>query len=412
MNNRNKKRKLDQNTIPDISYHLSFCFLTLKELTLIAQCCKEWNRIVTEPSFLSMFRHEGVVRIIQDDDKFCDACASPFRHLVRHIRLYIHSMCLTHLIQFPKLVSLNFKIDHFYHIDFIHLFQELGPRLHTLKVTLSSVPIDSTKIQHFQTGLSYLTSLTSLTLKSGILWKQTIQSVSFLPHLKHLRSFSCDCMDSKITYRDLVDNLANLTELTHLMVQDRYLIKYICEELQNSKLIHLGRIQNIHFDHNLFLKHVNMNHLKTIDVVICWEHTIPIGSIAKMIQHLEIKYRKFTDQDVNAIISLPNLKSLTLYGCMFGHSQLKNLFEGLSSQLENLKIILMKCQIPFQTLSECLKLKTLTLRGINGLEASQFELLSKFIQLETIKVKYCDNINKKTLSSTTFPQSLKQLIVY
>jgi hypothetical protein len=46
------------NTIPDISYHLIYCFLSLKELTLVGQCGKTWNRLVTEPSFLNLFRHQ------------------------------------------------------------------------------------------------------------------------------------------------------------------------------------------------------------------------------------------------------------------------------------------------------------------------------------------------------------------
>jgi hypothetical protein len=95
--------------IPDISYHLIFCFLSLKELTCIAQCNKEFTRLVTESSFLNMFHFQGVLNINRQM-QIQSASQSPLRSVIVNIKMDIYLDETMEFSHFNRLESLDLKI--------------------------------------------------------------------------------------------------------------------------------------------------------------------------------------------------------------------------------------------------------------------------------------------------------------
>jgi hypothetical protein len=103
------QKQLNAYFIPDISYHLIFCYLRLSELSLVLQCNKEWNRILTAPSFLTIFRHNTALKI-GDKHKIQTASNHPFASIIRNIVIGHHAYSMTstmiHLVGFHRLDSL------------------------------------------------------------------------------------------------------------------------------------------------------------------------------------------------------------------------------------------------------------------------------------------------------------------
>jgi hypothetical protein len=80
------------NNIPDISYHNIFCFLPLHQLVRIAQCNKELNRIVTEPSFFNMYPFDSAICPSTNTLELIKCTTpGPFIHLVK--QLYFSDYC-------------------------------------------------------------------------------------------------------------------------------------------------------------------------------------------------------------------------------------------------------------------------------------------------------------------------------
>jgi hypothetical protein len=384
------------NIIPDISYHLIFCFLSLRQLPLIAQCSKEYKRIVTELSFLNMFRHKYAMELfkIKNKQQIELLSKSPFHHAIRGIIMHdTYGNLLSnsiYFIQFYKLISLDIAIDwcedRKQNFDIKPVFQALGPGLLKLKIIVFNNPYKSSP-WNFQKALLFLTSLTSLELN-----KVFPTDCSFLSHMKQLRSFSCDF------------------DLTHLYLNYSspsdnsfvYQMRNVCTELENSKLKNIGSFKyftNIpKKQESECLQLLNrFNQLETIDIKFVCNDKIPTF-LGKWIQNLEFHQRTITDRDMSdMIINLPNLKSITLESCMIQPLQIKNLINGLCKRLEVLCINsengfhVTYFQVPFDSLFTCTKLKSLKLALVYDLEMNKIdELFICCKQLKSVEIRYIE----------------------
>jgi hypothetical protein len=386
------------NYIPDISYHLVFCFLSFHQLPLIAQCSKEWNRIVTEPQFLNMFRHNETTNIV-NIEHISNAHSSALRHMIRKVSMSYQPLKSTQfLTQFHHLQFLDIKIKwEAADFDITSVFKALGSHLLELKVHISSVDFFSNYFFRFENALCFLTSLTSLHLTSNRL--QTINDTKFLTQMKQLKTFVCDCIDFIIVHESFTQDLSCCSELTHLNLFEgneiAIYLSSLSESLKNTKLNHLGGFLNVSETQQYECLDIlnNLSYLQTIGIRInaFYEDTIPpIPKIlGKWIQHLEILGR-VSDQDVIDINSLPYLKSLVLNQCM-NNFQIKMLIEGLPTRLEHLCISSARylvLEISFQSLSRCIELKTLDLSTIVIINEHDFESLQNLKQLESITIIY------------------------
>jgi hypothetical protein len=397
-------------TIPDISYHLIFCFLSLQELPLIAQSSKEWKRLVTAQSFLNMFVHKYKYMIDYKKEIFeASLVNSPFSHVIRDLIFIIpvnHNLELIYSIhQFKCIESLKLCID-FYdsknrEFDITPVFKALGPKLRKLTAVLDHVTYMGTPVPaflHFQNVLSLLTSLRSLKLKISSQIKFT--NISFLSHMNQLESFVCECISNKVSMQELMPYLRCCPHLIHLDLGYLFFnhrLKYLTDlynSIQNPKLSHLGRFYNIDKNHELeYAKLLNqMVHIKTIDILIQNDHSTLPTLLGKWIQNLVLNDRKLEFEFICSIIDgLPHLTSLSLINCTVSDQSMWFLIQGLSSKLEILKVDSEDswCNVPLSSLSNCLKLKSLKLCDAIDVhtKSCDFNVLTKCSLLESIIIK-------------------------
>jgi hypothetical protein len=135
---------MSHQTIPDITYHLIFCFIPLDELPVIEQCCKEWKRIVTEPLFLNMFPAHAYFSSIENQNLL--ASNTPFLRVIRKIQLSNYYYCTNFdfcksnfLSKFPRLESIHLRLYLNETIIIKHVFQTLAPKLLYLVVFINVI---------------------------------------------------------------------------------------------------------------------------------------------------------------------------------------------------------------------------------------------------------------------------------
>jgi Leucine-rich repeat (LRR) protein len=405
--------------IPDISYHLAFCFLSLKELTRIAQCCREWKRIVTETSFLNMFHYSGTLRLAKKR-RIQYASKSQFRHVIRNINLDTIFNSALHLIQFRRLESLILRLEWNFVLDTIEfditpVFQALGPRLSHLTIQIFSSCQWSYSPPFFlqlQQALSLLTSLTSLNLFNSRIAQRSFNDISFLTQMTQLKSLSCDDIYTGST-QDFICQFMHLPNLNHLILGETWHhrhssseftlpnLRAICLLFGKNKLKHFGKFRDLpHSLHDGCEQLLNtMSHLETIDISV--SHCKIPTLLGKWIHHLEIEDRTFRDDDVRDIVGLYQLKSLRLISCYIFSSQLNYMIDELASRLEFIHIVGMiqsRNFISFQSISNCKKLKSFEFTNLSAENRFDFSLITKCKELETIRMRYCNIIKTYDLS--------------
>jgi hypothetical protein len=415
--------------VPDISYHLVFCFLSLKELTLIAQCNQEFSRLVTAPSFLNMFRRDTNTLFTTGNyvEKQIQLLSiNPFRHTIRCINMRCRLSDTIYLIHFHSLVSLQLEIpfedSQNPEFDITPVFQALAPSLRELKVFLyfniSYKYFDNGMRQirssyiGFQKALSLLTSLTFLSLFGG--YVNYFSDISFLSHMKQLQTFHFNRIHFS-SFQDIFNVITTLPQLTHLesdvlFDSSRFMdqTNEPCKDLEQSKLKHLDIFYSNSKDKEHEYEHLlnQLTHLKTI--AVCTIGTNIPFSFGKWIRHLEMSFTTLTREQVHAIHDFPQLKSLKITTCSLEQN---NPIDTLLLKLEELYLISSNGFTCFSSLSKCVKLKTLSLVMLRGLgDIKEFDLLSNCKQLEYITIQNC-HISYERISSN-MKQALKNKAPY
>jgi hypothetical protein len=196
--------------------------------------------------------------------------------------------------------------------------------------------------------------------------------------MKKLESFRFEQLNGPIQYVNQIGSLPELTELKLDNLNEDInfnVLREICHHPSSSqyvKLKHLGKFQDISLgQENECVQLLNkLTHLQTIDIHVNRNLQRIPTLLGKWIHHLSIDLRKLRDEDVTAIISLSNLKSIELWKCKFNNLQINHLIAGLSSRLEVLYILYDQenFEISFQTLCQCIRLKSLSLFNVLGFE--------------------------------------------
>jgi hypothetical protein len=304
--------------IPDISYHLIFSFLSFKQLSIVIQCSKEWQRISTHPSFINMFSNQSQCCLFKNKRNINSSLSSPFKNAIRNIKIDINNPEMTTIslvVHFSRFTSLEFVIDfgiiENLNFDWVSLFQELGPRLLELKVEIRTLWIVSSQpsILSFQKSLSFLSNLTSLSLLTSRKDEILIIDVSFLSHMKKLKSFICNCIDNiLISNQNLVHNLSCCSDITDLKLNMFFNYVELLTSFKNSKLTNIGIFRNIDQSRENGLVQIfnQFNHLKCIDIVIHGRIPCLLG---KWIRHLVVVSLSFDHYSniMDDILSLSNL---------------------------------------------------------------------------------------------------------
>jgi hypothetical protein len=265
--------------IPDISYQLIFCFLPLRELPRISRCSKDWRRIVTAPFFLSMF-HQRKSLVIEDETQLTRLLSSPFSQSIRKIKLkhskvfmrsihsFFTSSSFDHFIYFNRLESLNMGInwDCSRDFDITPAFKALAPRLVKLKVNMSSNFEHERRslppsFFHFQSALSLLTSLNTLTLSAYE--NDLLSDISFLSCMKKLEKFSCDCI-GYVNIHHLMENIQHLGDFTDFLVHKctqhaRFTFRSINSSIQAWSMVDNLQMKELMSRLSLNLEYINIH---------------------------------------------------------------------------------------------------------------------------------------------------------
>jgi hypothetical protein len=323
------------------------------------------------------------------------------------------------MMRFSHLVSLDMVIGSGsigsgdFSFDTRPIFKAFGSKLIFLKVKIEVNPCNCQDIPfsfyYLQDALSFLTSLTSLTLETG--WQNLISDISFLSHMKQLKSFCCNCIRREfVSVQELANKLLSCSELTHLsfsnffQCENSFLkLKELFTNLEQSKIQHLATYDDFDIPDGKeyeFLELLNkMSNFQTIDITVRDNDTIHTF-FGKWIYHLSLKYRVFDDKDIIAINNLFKLKSIRLDACDISDMRLTRLINMLSSRLESIYIELARqtcynSYASFGPISKCNNLKQLTLIGFRQLKLEEFDLLLNCSQLELIQFEYCCIPTKK-----------------
>jgi hypothetical protein len=419
--------------IPNISYQLVFCFLSFKELALIAQCSKEWNKLSTEPSFLNMTHHEELF-IFDKEDKLKGASSSPFRGFIRNSKLEIKYNTISkiyYLIDFPKLVSLelvfSFHFTEYFNLDMISVFRVLGSRLRQLSIKINHVTHQSNHqlnslLRNLEQSISFLTCLEYLNMNDACSHHYLMKTdFSFLSRLKNLKTFICNfILAMQAEYiANLTNNIKFCSNLTYLdlgpVSGNLNFWSEICESLKHSKLTYIGKFWGIRkeLEHKYVEILSTLPYLQSIGIEISTNsihHGVPT-LLGRWIRHLKIKRRILNNEDVNAIVTLSNLKSLVMIDVDMNCIQMQSILEALYSRLEELNFKMpyaygsntYPCfDFPFESLTKCIKLKSLELcHIILELDLEKIAFLSNCKKLEIIKFSYPISSNDDELCKIT-----------
>jgi hypothetical protein len=414
----NDTLSFQQHYIPNISYYLIFCFLSLKkDLPRIARCCKEWGRLVTHKTFINMYHtnesfefttHNEILfasgsslRRLTNHDEILFASRSPLRQLLSNIKLTIHDSLSTAdlLIHFPRLYSLSIDItkQNKPKYDMRRVFQALSSNLRVLTIRMLGF-IAPEYVDHsfsmFDIALCHLTSLTSLTLICPQI--KIFRNVSYLYCMKQLESFSFISSDisTNLAAVAAIGSLSSLTELSmsrNFRFHGLQSLRELCT--QPGGLRKIKRLQatfNLKPDHFLECAHLfdQLSSLEAIHYIFCNDEQTWVPTfLHKWVHSFSTSNKQLTNLDVFDIISLHKMIHLNLDNCCLGHDLLPLLILSLSPRLECLFLQNSEYQLSFESLSTCTKLKHLFLGNITGIvDVDQFDMLLNCQELEQIAI--------------------------
>jgi hypothetical protein len=403
-------------SIPDISFHLIFCFLSLNELALVSCCNKEWKRLVTCPSFLNMFRHHPSLRVNQQS--MLEASRSLFRQFIHtiHVSDLENLNCLNH---FPRLYSLEIEVDWFgerYLNDEINVFGQLNKSLKQLKIYLASYARNETPniFTSFQKDLCSLTNLTHLYVKDCNRMLTDSWFIRFMKSLEYLEFYDSISQSYEFELIDIIRSLPCLISLSmgnfdtnkcngSPFIFKKNHIARLCEQPGAPPILQEIRacfdIENHEQDE--CVQHLfKLPSLKIIACIVKDLYSqIPIF-LRPWLSNLRIEFWSSTlsSTDVDRMISLSHLNSLFLYNSDIRNNidtDLSKLIHGVSSTLKMLNIICLKnhYELSFELLASCKKLESLScchLPYTNFKPDQSHLLLDNCPQLHTLRFLGCN----------------------
>jgi hypothetical protein len=406
--NKRKRQEAFQKSIPDISFHLVFCFLNLKELILISQCSHNFKRLVTRQSFINMYPNKQTIKIFNTDSLFLMS-SSKFQHTINHIELtgvFAFSIIrlfasLTHL----KKLTLTYKYDAFIQQQIINedLDQIQSNSL------LQDLCIKFNPIQHIPKvfeSFSLFPNLTKLDMTYGSQNHFNIeiqmQNVRLLPALQVLDAREL----FKMHQTSGLDNLRRLCAQPGAPTALKIIRSFI------------GTIPDSNIEECAQLLQ-QLPTLDEIDYSIFMDNSIPTP-LARWTRGLRVSHRYFLNSDMNSLTHFKKIESICLSSCTISEAKVTQLLTMYKTGLKYLTVI-DHSKLSFVTISQCTELVRLISFNCSGLLlTSEFDLLSHCKKLEFIRIQNCGfKMNDLTseqqaalrIPSKVFP-SLKNCHIY
>jgi hypothetical protein len=399
-----KREQVSQQVIPDISFHLIFCFLTLKELIVIAQCNHEFRRLIKRQSFISMYSSQEIIHQY-DENKLFLLFQSPFKDIVQNIvfrgNLFYYIICL--ISKFPRLQKAELiysarkpiQIDHdfslspalptslkelsieFHSFDTFQTFPlliELIPNLINLELDIMfNCNIEDSDLLH----IKKLKQLETLTINNCINNKRSnakifIDIIRLLPKLKEL--------DINNIFSFHIDPLYGFANLQCLCVQpgappNLSKLKIVGYIPENQQLQCFQCLQQLPSLDEIEFSHIENRLIPSL--FFPWTKYVPIHG------------RNIISDDMIILSQFNRLESIHLYFCTITEPLLTQLFSQIFKTIKKLYItgnFLSDFFISFLTISQCTELTHLHLTRCAGLFEVDFHLLNKCKKLEEIEI--------------------------
>jgi hypothetical protein len=337
--------------IPDISYQLIFCFLDLRELTHIAQCSRDYKRIVTNQSFMNMYKNTEEVSLPVNNvnnRSWHLLIASPFQKAVQNIKFnYRYPLEIFNLFsQFTNLKKLNLYIECWNTLTDLSQFK----KLESLIIKF-----------HFRASVFF----------SGSIQSKIIADVRALPNFELL-----DVQDL-FTYYGL-DNFRSLCAQPGAPPKLRTImsIEGDMKEKQQDEIFDLLQ---------------QLPSLYEIELIHCSNNLLPM-SWAKWVKHIQFyEYEKIATS-INHFDPFNQLESLNLNESYFWFDG--ELDQLIGANLATLKHLTIKgiFEISFKLISKCTELIVLNICECdNGILTSEFHLLYNCRKLKELRLHKVHN---------------------
>jgi hypothetical protein len=368
---------------PDISFHLIFCFLDLRELAIIAQCSHDFRRMVTNRSFLNMYSYEKDVTI-SSTNKLYLLSSSSFKHAIQNID------CVMHLVPqefnilddlcfcFPKLTTLTISIKpqldiHFVNISAISQLRNLESLAMNFHVNVEDCP----KIHPM--------FIDKIRLLPAIRILKVYDLFIFFDY--HYETFGLENLRRLCAQPGAPKYLTTLCLFDGDFISDHQVEEcaQLLEKLPSLNSIELRKIGNMRFPKLL----------------------------AKWVTHIDVYNRQFPD--TSDLIYFNRLDFIELNDCSISCTDLKQIITVHANRLETLRLwnvcttqaSFLDTIITFDTISQCIALTNLHIVKCRGLVESEFHLLNKCRKIKQILIHNCgftiEQKNALEIRSNTFP---------
>jgi hypothetical protein len=380
--------------IPDISFHLVFCFLTLKELSFITRCSREFRRLSTTQSFINMFFSSCEEEIqIQNSYNLHSILVSPFKNQVKHIEYYGDFASKKVLQLFTQFLKLK-KIKLVYLENHVVQNQNFEKISSFNNFTMSSlqdlwvefdldIGFDRYIVVHFLDSLSHFpTSLKEFHMKiyPPAFKNVIVNNISNISQFQQLEILQLKIVLISSTCDTIIDTVRRLPLLRILHVDKLFHnvmnVRRLCAQpgappalKQISSFNGLGSTMQQNECAQLLLQ---LPSLERIQMKIWFPHPIPI-SLVQWVSDLSLEEWHFNDDFITNLSLFKKIDSIHLLNCRL---------------------------VSFSSISQCTELTHLKLHRCSGLLASEFHLLYNCSKLETIQISFCDLENNLTQEQT------------
>jgi hypothetical protein len=415
-----KRQIIDESIIiPDISLQLAFCFLSLKELPLVAQCNKWWNRVVTEKFFFQMYRDDSFSTQRFDTFGFTFLCLSSFRHAVR--KLSYPNNCFVSsnmrlISQFTQLSSLDIEISSLMNrdgnYDYHSTFMLFPTSLRILKLKIIQ---DVITLPSLLDAISSLKQIHELHIESE---QELKLDFSFIYSLMNLEILNTDFKYDKITQKSMLTAIRSLPKIRELHAHHSLSSESILTWLRQlcaqpgapSSLMIIPTLQKIGFNDQAECVQLlcQLPSFKSISYQCINRFSIS-DKLSPFIHQLYIEDYVFNDDE--PIFSMVQLYDLTLFRCELPDQKLVSFFNTIGKQLICLEVLLISvnCHVLFSSLSNLNQMKKLKIgfESINHVAyaANLFQLHSCSL-LQSLDIIIIQDVDDDELLCNQFKSTL------
>jgi hypothetical protein len=389
---------------PNISLQLISCFLTLNELAVVARCSNQWYKAVTRKEFFNMYKN-GENGFDFNGKNFPSFCSSPFRYILRSLSFSNKKLGIANLNFIPQLKKLNslsleldLSLEENIIFDYLATFRLFPRSMRKLELYVERSDASGIWLSQLTHAMSSLVQINELHIreKYGPMYINNYSIISSLINLENLiiDRFQLSHRDSIIA---AVRSLPKLREFNvNCVIYNEIMIflRNLCA--QPGAPPFLMQIPTIAFIKDgesgecaqLLSQLPSLKHIR-----YDWDSNCSVPTVlAPLVKFLDISCSEITENDIDTIISMPQLSKLTISDCAITETQFERLFNKIGKQLNDLSLfeLYFKPMILFDVLSKyCFKLETLSIdldcQDLVPFSSCLFQLKS-FQVLQSLKI--------------------------